>query len=151
MRSLRFARWLSIVAATTFLIAACVTSGRDVVRQHLWWSGIGPVLPHDTFPGDCKLCHVGNDWQTLKSDFAFDHEKETGVPLIGAHAQALCLRCHNDRGDVEHFRPKSAVLDDPLHGGYWWLAYDFQNYLLSCSLCNRVRKKTRFFTAIKAA
>jgi uncharacterized protein (TIGR02646 family) len=50
----------------------------------------------------------------------------------------------NDRGDVEHFRPKTEVYGDPTHGGYWWLAYSFQNYLLSCSLCNRVRKQTRF-------
>ena len=27
-------------------------------------------------------------------------------------------------GDVEHFRPKGAVTEDPTHSGYWWLAYD---------------------------
>ena len=42
---------------------------------------------------------------------------------------------HSDRGDVEHFRPKSK---------YWWLAYVFENYLLSCARCNRVLKKAKF-------
>src|SRR6185369_8255611 len=27
---------------------------------------------------------------------------------------------------------------------YWWLAYDFLNYLLSCSTCNRIHKRERF-------
>ncbi len=43
--------------------------------------------------------------------------------------------------DVDHFRPKnlsvgtegSVILDD----GYWWLAYDYLNYRLSCEKCNR--------------
>ena len=28
--------------------------------------------------------------------------------------------------------------------GYWWLAYDWDNYLLSCTLCNRPYKGTLF-------
>ena len=44
-------------------------------------------------------------------------------------------------GDVDHFRPKlrstaennRAILDE----GYWWLAYDYLNYRLSCEKCNR--------------
>ncbi len=55
--------------------------------------------------------------------------------------------CHlprNDRGDVDHFRPKSRLHDDVSHGGYWWLAYVFDNYLLSCSVCNSVYKRNRF-------
>jgi hypothetical protein len=43
--------------------------------------------------------------------------------------------------DVDHFRPKLAVTVDGLtiaqHGGYWWLAYDWRNYRLSCQRCNR--------------
>lgn len=45
-------------------------------------------------------------------------------------------------GDVDHFRPKkrsinlegSTILDD----GYWWLAYEYLNYRLSCEKCNRL-------------
>jgi hypothetical protein len=103
MRSLRFARWSSALALLCALIAACVAAGQDNVKQHLWWSGAGPVLPHDTFPANCQLCHLGNDWQTLKPTFSFDHLAETGYPLLGAHARALCLSCHNDRGPVATF------------------------------------------------
>jgi hypothetical protein len=56
-----------------------------------------------------------------------------------------------ETGDVEHYRPKGAItneLDQRImitrrgkrpkpHPGYYWLAYDWQNLLPSCSLCNR--------------
>ncbi|MDX1970100.1 MAG: hypothetical protein SFV23_23200 [Planctomycetaceae bacterium] len=38
-------------------------------------------------------------------------------------------------GDVEHYRPKSI---------YWWLAYNYENYLASCALCNEKFKKDEF-------
>lgn len=47
-------------------------------------------------------------------------------------------------GDVEHFRPKGAVTEDPTHPGYWWLAYNPNNYLPSCQLCNQLAKKNHF-------
>src|SRR5580658_3529436 len=40
-------------------------------------------------------------------------------------------------GDVEHYRPKSEVDDDKSHPGYYWLAFDIDNLLLSCEDCNR--------------
>lgn len=56
-----------------------------------------------------------------------------------------------ETGDVEHYRPKGAITDErdqrimiarrgkrpKPHPGYYWLAYDWQNLLPSCSLCNR--------------
>jgi hypothetical protein len=56
----------------------------------------------------------------------------------------------NDRGDVEHYRPKAKVLEAPNHGGYWWLAYNLANYLLSCRVCNGRRKRNRFPLAHRA-
>lgn len=66
-------------------------------------------------------------------------------------------------GDVEHFRPKSycqplskAKSNDDYAGnppdrragaksaGYWWLAYDWSNYLLACIRCNSGWKKNQF-------
>lgn len=44
--------------------------------------------------------------------------------------------------DVEHYRPKSEVEDDPSHDGYWWLAMDWTNLLPSCIDCNRRRFQT---------
>lgn len=63
-------------------------------------------------------------------------------------------------GDVEHFRPKAAItLPGPgitgkkgkktipvSAAGYWWLAYDWDNYSLSCQLCNQQHKKNHFPT-----
>jgi hypothetical protein len=72
-----------------------------IVPQEGWnkkkW---GPLVPHATFPGDCGLCHLPERWDKLKEEFSFDHFAETGYRLEGAHAQAACLRCHNDRGPV---------------------------------------------------
>lgn len=66
-----------------------------------------------------------------------------------------CAYCeaplHRQHGDVEHFRPKGKVtneadaeewvtLDDGRklrHPGYFWLAYDLDNLLLSCAICNQ--------------
>lgn len=43
--------------------------------------------------------------------------------------------------DVEHFRPKGSVSEDPSHPGYWWLAMAWDNLLPSCIDCNRKRKQ----------
>ncbi len=89
-----------------FGLLACMT-GKTPVNG--WWAGRGPVVPHDTFPADCALCHEGGSWTKLRADFQFDHLAETGVPLEGAHAEAECLRCHNDRGPVERFAARGCA------------------------------------------
>ena len=69
---------LAIVAGLSFVIMACVVQGPGEGELHRWWVGLGPVLPHDSFPADCSLCHVGQEWNTLTEEFQFDHEAETG-------------------------------------------------------------------------
>ncbi len=96
----RGAAWLCAL-----LVVACV----NLVPRQGWDPGAGPVVPHDTFPADCQLCHTGGDWHTLRADFVFDHEERTGVPLDGAHAQAPCLHCHNDRGPVQQFAARGCA------------------------------------------
>jgi len=59
--------------------------------------------------------------------------------LLAFHGR-VCAYCQcelprNDPGAVEHFRPKSL---------YWWLAYTFSNYFLSCRVCNSECKLERF-------
>jgi hypothetical protein len=58
--------------------------------------------------------------------------------------------------DLEHFRPKSSVVDwpgatdfsfslgAPSPPGYFWLAYHLQNYAASCKKCNSPLKKNYF-------
>ena len=100
--------WAALLAALSTLFLACAIQQTANVGRHRWWAGLGPVLPHDTFPADCELCHAGEGW-SLTEEFDFDHELETGVALEGAHEQAQCLRCHNDRGPVAVFANKGCV------------------------------------------
>ncbi len=55
-----------------------------------------------------------------------------------------CAYCESDLGDtleVEHFRPKGGVTEDPAHAGYWWLAHSWNNLLPSCVPCNQKRRQ----------
>lgn len=92
---------LLLAAWLAFTVYACV-SDRDV-PTHGWWEDRGPVVRHETFPEDCSLCHKGKSWSDLVEDFVWDHQAQTGYALNGAHGQAKCLRCHNDRGPVQLF------------------------------------------------
>jgi hypothetical protein len=44
--------------------------------------------------------------------------------------------------DIDHFRPKKQArnLDGTVRGGYWWLAFDWRNYRVAGSVCNRPNK-----------
>ena len=70
-------------------------------------------------------------------------------------------------GDVEHYRPKNAVwslaergaeqehlvnirgrrFNKDFASGYWWLAYSWDNYLVSCPTCNQKWKSALFTVA----
>jgi uncharacterized protein (TIGR02646 family) len=41
--------------------------------------------------------------------------------------------------NVDHFRPKNRVAEDPTHEGYWWLAFASSNYRYSSQWCNQRR------------
>ncbi|MFK3602133.1 HNH endonuclease [Pseudomonas sp. AP19] len=41
--------------------------------------------------------------------------------------------------DIEHYRPKGGVTEAETHGGYWWIAMQWENLLPSCIDCNRKR------------
>jgi uncharacterized protein (TIGR02646 family) len=52
----------------------------------------------------------------------------------------------SQHGEVEHFRPKAKVTNEKDeviadHPGYHWLAYDWQNLLISCIKCNQLSKR----------
>jgi uncharacterized protein (TIGR02646 family) len=52
---------------------------------------------------------------------------------------------HVYSGDVEHFRPKGAIEEaSPNNPGYYWLAADWSNLLLSCRNCNQKLKHQVF-------
>ncbi len=64
---------------------------------------------------DCGKCHVTQDWKRAK----YDHLKETGFELLGAHSQADCTACHRS-GNYKDKIPKDCngchQADDP-HAG----------------------------------
>ena len=69
-------------------------------------------------------------------------------PLYNLH-KGKCCYCERKRdmkreSDIEHYRPKAAVTEHPEHPGYWWLAYEWRNYLFSCKRCNQSHKKNHF-------
>ncbi len=88
------------------------------------------------------------------------HWKRYKPILAEAQHDGKCAYCESCiragyPGDVEHYRPKTAVtqvtedsnekyrLGKATKPGYWWLAYSFENFLFSCFECNN-KKGTRF-------
>ncbi|WP_354006239.1 HNH endonuclease [Streptomyces longwoodensis] len=57
------------------------------------------------------------------------------VDLVGPKCWYCETPVHGNNPDVDHYRPKSAIIgvDGP---GYWWLAYVPSNYRLACGFCN---------------
>jgi uncharacterized protein (TIGR02646 family) len=63
--------------------------------------------------------------------------------LLPESVKKKCWYCEAEeiRSDfpVDHFRPKNKVEEEPTHEGYWWLAYDWENYRCACTFCNSRR------------
>ena len=108
---MRFAsRTASIrIISVVFALLLLVECASVLVDRQDWSDEWGPLVPHKTFPGDCSLCHISDDWRVLRKDFKFDHAAETSVELRGAHARAACLRCHNDFGPVEMYAARGCA------------------------------------------
>jgi hypothetical protein len=66
-------------------------------------------------------------WQGLKDTLKrASHEKCW-------YCESIDIRSDNA---VDHFRPKKAVAECPEHGGYWWLAFKWENFRFCCTFCN---------------
>jgi len=92
--------------------------------------------------------NYGNDKKLTRDSFPFRIYKD---PDVGAALDRVfggkCAYCesrfaHVTPKDVEHFRPKSEIDtgDRILAPGYYWLAGDWDNLLVSCPDCNRDRR-----------
>ncbi|NJK31730.1 MAG: hypothetical protein HC927_04535 [Deltaproteobacteria bacterium] len=77
-----------------------------------------------------------------------EHYAANRAPFWGKCAYCELRIRSSQPGDIEHFRPKGRITDEqtgePIkgrggydHPGYYWLAYDWRNLLLSCESCNR--------------
>ena len=59
-----------------------------------------------------------------------------------------CAFCESDvragsAVQIDHYRPKNGVIEEPMHRGYYWLGYEWTNLLPICAKCNR--SKTHSF------
>jgi hypothetical protein len=60
-----------------------------------------------------------------------------------------CGYCEmHNHPEVEHYRPKGKVTEDPAHPGYYWLCYEWTNLLPSCHDCNAVNGKLNQFPVL---
>lgn len=87
----------------------------------------------------------GSLYGRLKKTFYLDPEG----PFHGKCAFCEDFIRASQHGDIEHFRPKGAIVDlatnkklksrgtEQPHPGYYWLAYDWRNLLPACQLCNQ--------------
>ncbi|WEX14262.1 AAA family ATPase [Pseudomonas sp. G11] len=64
-----------------------------------------------------------------------------------------CAYCESPLGVVGHpqvemYRPKGAVKENPNHPGYWWLTTNWENFLLACDRCANFSGKSNRFPLI---
>jgi uncharacterized protein (TIGR02646 family) len=94
------------------------------------------------------------EYDTGQRKFSFDdgiygHATVKQALIDAQHGKCcFCERKTGQDGDVEHFRPKAGCRQTAksrlLRPGYYWLAYDWENLLLSCSACNQRHKQNLF-------
>ena len=113
------------------------STGLTEIQAALWhFAGIEPTL--------APLPAKPNDAPEFKA-YSDDAVKAALHALFGGH----CAYCesrydHVSPMDVEHYRPKGAVIEasgQRSKPGYFWLAANWDNLLPSCIGCNRAREQ----------
>ena len=71
----------------------------------------------------------------------YGHESVKQVLLNAQHDKCCYCEVKGGTKEVEHYRPKGAVKEargtKEKFPGYYWLAYEWDNLLMSCGDCNR--------------
>lgn len=99
--------------------------------------------------GDRERARARTHFTTGKTE-SFNFSAYKGDDVVTTLKSAFNGKCdyceskilHVAPPDIEHFRPKGEVTEDDTHPGYWWLASDWENLLLSCRDCNASRYHT---------
>ena len=125
--------------------APAILQGRGLIRQ------ITDCREYELFPAD-----YDNGTRKFTFDASIYGDATVKQALIDAQHGKCCF-CETiirEEGDIEHFRPKAGFrqgkrtrLEKP---GYYWLAYDWDNLLLACSICNQ-RHKGNLFPLVNPA
>ena len=79
--------------------------------------------------------------EKAKHTFSGYHYRDSTIQTLRKIYRQKCGYCetHESAGAslrVDHYRPKAGVKDAPEHDGYYWLAYEWSNLVLSCEKCN---------------
>lgn len=108
---------------------------RFIDNRHLvsppGWDVLAQQALQEVSGGACSVNDRSQIWRDLKDALAeLSHDK--------------CWYCEakQERSDdaVDHYRPKGRVNEAKDHPGYWWLAFDKNNYRYACTFCNSRRK-----------
>lgn len=104
-----------------------------------------------------RICHlVAHGYNPESSSFPDiwrRYKKHFSDAQHGKCAYCECDVTTGGYGDVEHFHPKATVQElttgaagpkEISRRGYWWLAYEWDNYLFCCERCNRSHKRGIF-------
>jgi uncharacterized protein (TIGR02646 family) len=96
----------------------------------------------------------GYDDRSLLWDIKSEIYGHSDIKTILRKSQfGKCAFCESNvaaiaHGDIEHYRPKKYWIQNDRTGekgpGYYWLAYNFNNLLFSCQICNQRFKKNYF-------
>ncbi|REC99026.1 hypothetical protein [Ectopseudomonas oleovorans] len=116
-------------SATTVPISLTLTSGRvkdEMDAARIFYRSYDPAS-------------IGSKAFTFKEYKDFDVQH--GLRELFKNKCAYCEGELLDDVEVEHFRPKGGVTEDPAHHGYWWLAHTWSNLLPSCGHCNKRRRQ----------
>lgn len=96
----------------------------------------------------CCACEAGEPLPAFDGRL-YGHSEVKAALIAAQHGK--CCFCESkvgEDGDVEHFRPKAGYRQsdgEPLTvPGYYWLAYEWTNLLLSCPACNSRHKGNLF-------
>jgi hypothetical protein len=83
--------------------------------------------------------YYNKSYPSLESLYANNKSKNIDGSVIFVPKCAFCESKANgtSKFEVEHYRPKKEVIDDEKHKGYYWLAYEWSNLIISCPYCNR--------------
>jgi hypothetical protein len=77
--------------------AEILASGVDPLRAAASTTSQAPeASPHGDLQIPCTVCHVTESWRVEGTPAGFDHRRDTGFALEGAHASAACAGCHAD-------------------------------------------------------
>lgn len=73
--------------------------------------------------------------QSAPYDRRYKHKDIKDALMRLYHGKCAYCETYDPSPHIEHYRPK--------RGGYYWMAYSWDNLILSCSQCN-IRKKDQF-------